>query len=88
MENIIIYLMIGAVSLGIGLLLGKILFAKNTKQQIDAADFESKRMLADAKLNADSYKKERELEAKEKFVTLKSAHESEPQRFRKRWLLK
>ena len=77
MENIIIYLMIGAVALGIGLLLGKILFAKNTKQQIDAAEFESKRMLADAKLNADSYKKERELEAKEKFVTLKSAYESE-----------
>ena len=77
MENIIIYLMIGAVALGIGLLLGKILFAKNTKQQIDAAEFESKRLLADAKLNADTYKKERELEAKEKFVTLKSAHESE-----------
>ena len=77
MENIIIYLMIGAVALGIGLLLGKILFAKNTKQQIDAAEFESKRLLADAKLNADSYKKERELEAKEKFVTLKSAYESE-----------
>ena len=77
MENIIIYLIIGAVALGIGLLLGRVLFAKNTKQQIDAADFESKRMLADAKLNADSYKKERELEAKEKFVTLKSAYESE-----------
>ena len=77
MENIIIYLMIGAVALGIGLLLGKILFAKNTKQQIDAAEFESKRLFADAKLNADSYKKERELEAKEKFVTLKSAYESE-----------
>lgn len=77
MEPTIIYLIIGAIALGIGLLLGKLLFAKNTKQQIEAAEFESKRILADAKLNADTYKKERELEAKEKFVSLKSNYENE-----------
>lgn len=77
MEPTIIYLIIGAIALGIGLLLGKTLFAKNTKQQIETAEIESKRILAEAKLNADTYKKERELEAKEKFVNLKSNYESE-----------
>ncbi len=77
MEPAIIYLIIGAVALGVGLLLGKLLFAKNTKTQIEAAEFESKRLLTDAKSQADTYKKERELEAKEKFVTLKANYETE-----------
>ncbi len=77
MEPTIIYLIIGVVALAIGLVLGKIVFAKNTRQQIEAAEFEAKKVLSDAKSNADSYKKEKELEAKEKFVQLKSDYERE-----------
>ncbi len=77
MEPTIIYLIIGVVALAIGLVLGKIVFAKNTRQQVEAAEFEAKKVLSNAKSNADSYKKERELEAKEKFVQLKSDYERE-----------
>ncbi len=75
MEPIIIYLIIGVAALVVGVLLGKMVFAKNTRQQIEAAEFEAKKILSDTKSQADSYKKERELEAKEKFVQLKSDHE-------------
>ena len=77
MEPIIIYLIIGVVALVVGLLLGKVVFAKNTRQQVEAAEFEAKKVLSDAKSQADTYKKEREFEAKEKFVQLKSEHERE-----------
>ncbi len=77
MEPTILYIVIGVVALLAGLGLGKTLFAKNTKQQIEAAEFESKKILSEAKQNADAYKKERELEAKEKFVQMKSDFDDE-----------
>ncbi|PUZ27614.1 ribonucrease Y [Chitinophaga costaii] len=65
------------VALGIGILLGKVIFAKNTQQKIADAEAQAQKLLADAQLQAESIKKDRMLEAKEKFLQLKSEHEKE-----------
>ena len=73
----IIPIIIGAVALIIGILLGKFLFAKNTKKQLEEADQQAQKIISDAKTQAETLKKEKLLEAKEKFVQLKSDHDKE-----------
>ncbi len=73
----IIYIIIGVVALVVGLILGKIVFAKNTQKQIQEAELQAQKIIAESQLKADTYKKERELEAKERFVQLKADHERE-----------
>lgn len=70
-------IIIGVVALGIGIILGKFIFAKNTRIQIENADKEAKKILSDAQLHGESLKKEKLLEAKENFVQLKSEHDKE-----------
>ncbi len=77
MESTIIYIIIGVAALLLGILLGKLIFTKDNQKKLQEAEVESQKMLAEAKLKADTYKKERELEAKERFVQLKSDHEKE-----------
>ncbi|MBO9636298.1 MAG: ribonuclease Y [Chitinophagaceae bacterium] len=68
---------IGGVSLAVGIVAGKFIFAKNTQKQIDDAESQAKKILADAQTNAENLKKERLLEAKEKFVQLKAEHDKD-----------
>ena len=75
MEPTIIYLIIGAAALIVGIILGKIIFAKNTQKRIEEAEQEAKRIIADGESKAESLKKEKLLEAKEKFVQLKADHD-------------
>ncbi len=75
MEPIIIYIIIGAAALILGIILGKLVFAKNTKKQIEDAEQQAQKIIADGQLQAENLKKEKLLEAKEKFVQLKSDHE-------------
>jgi ribonuclease Y len=70
-------IIVGAVALVIGILLGKFIFAKNTKKQVEEADHQSQKIISDAKIQAETLKKERILEAKEQFVQLKADHEKE-----------
>ncbi|RAJ10775.1 ribonuclease Y [Chitinophaga skermanii] len=65
------------VALVAGIFLGKIIFAKNTQQKIDDAEAQAKKIVADAQVTAENIKKDRMLEAKEKFIQLKSEHEKE-----------
>ena len=58
-------------------LAGKIIFSKNTRKQIEDADHQSQKVLADAQLSAETLKKEKLLEAKERFVQLKAEHDKE-----------
>ncbi len=74
MENIL-SIIIGIASLAVGLILGKIIFAKNTKKTIEEAESQAKKIIADGQLQAENLKKEKLLEAKEKFVQLKSDHD-------------
>ncbi|MEO6638923.1 MAG: ribonuclease Y, partial [Ginsengibacter sp.] len=73
----ILPIIIGAVALVIGIILGKILFAKNTKIQVENAERDAKQLIADAKIQAETLKKEKQLEAKERFVQLKSEYDKD-----------
>jgi ribonucrease Y len=75
MEPIILYIIIGAVALILGIILGKLVFAKNTQKQIAEAEQQAQKIIADGNLQAENLKKEKLLEAKEKFVQLKADHE-------------
>ena len=73
----ILPIIIGAAALIIGILLGKFLFAKNTKKQLEEADQQAQKIISDAKTQAETLKREKQVEAKEKFVQLKSDHDKE-----------
>ena len=77
MDSTIIYIIIGIAALIAGVLAGKVLFAKNTDKQVQEAELESKKLIAEAQLKADSYKKEREIEAKERFAQMKIDNEKD-----------
>jgi ribonucrease Y len=77
MEPTIIYIIIGIAALIIGAVLGKVLFAKNTKKQVEEAEHQVKKIIADGQLQAENLKKEKLLEAKEKFVQLKAEHDKD-----------
>lgn len=61
----------------IGIVLGKFIFAVNTKKKIDEAELQSQNIIKEAELRAETIRKEKELEAKEKFVQLKAIHDKE-----------
>ena len=67
----------GAVALVIGIFTGKFLFAKNTTKKVEEAEAQAKKMVTDAQVAAENLKKEKLLEAKEKFVQLKAEHDKE-----------
>ncbi|HPH98901.1 MAG TPA: ribonuclease Y [Chitinophagaceae bacterium] len=67
----------GSVALAIGLIAGKLIFAKNSKQKTAEAEKQAQKILADAQSTAETLKKEKLLEVKEKFVQLKSEHDKE-----------
>jgi len=75
MEPIIIYIIIGVAALIVGTLLGKVLFAKNTQHKIAEAEQQAAKIIADSQSQAENLKKEKLLEAKEKFVQLKADHD-------------
>ena len=77
MDSNILSIIIGAIALIIGILLGKFIFAKNTKKQLEEAEQQAQKIIADGQLQAENLKKEKLLEAKEKFVQLKSEHDRE-----------
>ncbi|HXB34610.1 MAG TPA: ribonuclease Y, partial [Puia sp.] len=67
----------GAVALVLGIITGKFLFAKNTTKKVEEAEAQAKKMVTDAQVAAENLKKEKLLEAKEKFVQLKAEHDKE-----------
>jgi ribonucrease Y len=77
MEPVILYVIIGVFSLIAGVITGKIIFAKNTRKQLEEADAQAKSIIKEAELRAETIRKEKELEAKEKFVQLKSDYDRE-----------
>lgn len=72
-----IAVIIAVVCVGLGIILGKFIFAKDTKQQIIDAESQAKTIVKEAELTAETIKKEKLLEAKENFVQLKSEHDKE-----------
>lgn len=77
MDANIIYFIIGAIALIAGIVAGKLMSVKNTRTQIEQAEQQAQKIIADAQLSAETLKKEKLLEAKEKFVQLKAEHDRE-----------
>lgn len=77
MDQTVISILVGVVALIIGVVAGKIIFAKNTKQQVEEANLQAQTIIKEAELRAETIKKEKQLEAKERFVQLKAEHDRE-----------
>ncbi len=78
MDNSLIILIISAVvALAVGIVAGKFIFAKDTARQTAEAEAQAQKIVSDARTTAENLKKERLLEAKEKFVQLKAEHDKE-----------
>ena len=77
MDPNILYIIIGVAALIAGLVVGKLVFAKNTTKRVEEAELQSKTILREAELRAETIRKEKELEAKERFVQLKSTHDKD-----------
>ncbi len=77
MDSSILTIIIGIVGITGGVFVGKLLFAKDTKKQVEDAEQQAKKLIADAQLQSENLKKEKILEAKEKFVQLKSDHDKD-----------
>lgn len=78
MEQILL-LIVGVVALAAGIILGKFIFAKNTKQLFENAKQQAQQIVTEAETRAETIKKEKQLEAKERFVQLKAEHDREVQ---------
>ncbi|MEN9371955.1 MAG: hypothetical protein RLZZ390_286 [Bacteroidota bacterium] len=76
-SQLIIPIIIGIVATLAGLGLGKLLFSKNSAAKLEEAQKQAEQILNDAQFKSENLKKEKLLEAKEKFVQLKSDHDKE-----------
>jgi ribonucrease Y len=77
MDSTIISAIVGAAALIAGIIAGKLIFAKNTRHKVQEAEQQARKILGDAQANAETLKKEKLLEAKEKFVQLKSDYDKD-----------
>ena len=77
MDQNILFAIIGVAGLIIGIIAGKLIFSKNTKKQVAEAELIAQSILKEAELRGETFKKEKELEAKERFVQMKSNHDKE-----------
>ncbi len=79
MNSTLIYILITAVvALLAGIFIaGKLIYAKDTQKKLDEAELQAQKILSDAQTNAETLKKEKLLEAKERFVQLKAESDRE-----------
>lgn len=77
MDPIISFVIVAVVALLVGIIAGKFIFAKSTKEKIQEAELKAQTIIKEAELRAENIRKEKELQAKEKIVSLKSAHDKE-----------
>ena len=80
MTDLIYILVTGLVALVAGIVIGKLLFAKANKAEEHKAKENASLILKKAEIEAEEVKKEKILEAKEKFMKLKSEFDEETNR--------
>ena len=73
--NILLLIIVGVVALIIGFVIAKILERNNASQIITRAKKSAQGIIKDAKKEGESLKKDKMLQAKEKFIELKAEHE-------------
>jgi len=77
MDVTMISIIIGLIGIVVGVIVGKFIFAVNTRKQVEEAEHQAQKIVSDAQTQAENIKKEKILEAKERFVQLKSDHDKE-----------
>ncbi|MEN9339109.1 MAG: hypothetical protein RIQ62_421 [Bacteroidota bacterium] len=77
MDSTIISVVAAIAALLIGIVAGKFIFNKNTTKLVEEAEAQADRIIKDGQLQAETLKEKKMLEAKEKFLQLKSEHEKE-----------
>jgi ribonuclease Y len=77
MDPYIITLIAAIAALVVGIIAGKFIFAKDTRKRIEEAELQAQTLIKEAGLRAETVRKEKELEAKERFVQLKAEYEKE-----------
>ena len=77
MDPITLSIIVAIVALVAGIVAGKFIFAKDTRQRVEEAEQHAQNIIKEAELRAETTRKEKELAAKEKFVQLKLEHERE-----------
>ena len=77
MPDILYILLTAIVALGVGVFIGRSMLQKVYKQQEEDARQRAKTIIREAEANAESIKKDRILEAKEKFLKLKEEFDEE-----------
>ncbi len=80
MEGIIYLVIVGIVALGAGILIGRSMIAKGNAQKEKELEEKAQRTIKEAEITAENIKKDKILEAKEKFLKLKSEFEEEASR--------
>jgi ribonuclease Y len=75
MDTTVIYIIIGAIGLILGFVIAKLLEKNNASQLISSAKKTAASITKDATHEAENIKKDKILQAKEKFIELKSEHE-------------
>lgn len=77
MDSSIVILIVAVVALLVGIVAGKFIFAKDTRQKVEEAEAQARSLLKEAELRAETVRKEKELAAKERFVQLKAEHDKD-----------
>ncbi len=75
MDPNIIYIIIALVAIIAGIIVGKLIFAKDTRKRVEDAELQAQGLLKEAELRAETIRKEKELAAKEKIVQLRGDHD-------------
>lgn len=78
--EIAIILVVALITLGIGILIGRILFFRSLKGKEAAIEEKAMALLKEAEITAENIKKDKIIEAKEKFIKLKADFEEEATR--------
>ncbi|UAY53876.1 ribonuclease Y [Arachidicoccus terrestris] len=76
-SELIFEAIVAIVGVVVGIIAGKFIFAKDNRRQLEEAENKAKGIVKEAHLRAETIKKEKQLEAKEKFVQLKAEHDKE-----------
>jgi ribonuclease Y len=77
MSETVIIAIVGVIALVVGFVIGKVLSKKDTQAKVAESEAQAKKIISDAQTAAENLKKEKLLEAKEKFVQLKAEHDKE-----------
>src|ERR1700734_899873 len=73
----VVYIIVGVIALLVGVIAGKLIFAKDTQHKIAESEAQAKKIIGEAQTTAENLKREKQLEAKERFVQLKAEHDKD-----------